>query len=143
MAEKSYTLKFEGYRREVNWKRLPAISGIYCVYACTHDPEEKAVSIRRLLYIGESGNVKKRVPEEPEERRDVWAGMLRRGEELCVGWVEVRPADRKRIEAALIYRHNPPCNTEYVDYFPFDKTTVTTSGSAAKLSKKFTVERDD
>ena len=69
--------------------------------------------------------------------------MLRKGEELCVTRAEVRSADRERVEAALIYHHNPPCNTEYVDYFPFDKTIVTTSGSAAKLSETFTVERDD
>ena len=143
MAEKSYTLDFKGYRREEKWKGLPAISGIYCVYACRYDPDKKTVSIKRLLYIGEAVNVGKRVPEEPEERRDVWAEELRRGEELCVSRAEVGSGDRKRGEAALIYRHKPPCNTKYVDYFPFDKTTVTTSGCNARLSNKFTVERDD
>ena len=143
MAEKSYALNFKGYQREVNWRGLPSISGIYCVYACTYDPEEQAVSIRRLLYIGESGNVGKRVPEEPEKRRDVWASMLRRGEQLCVSRAEVRPSDRKRVEAALIYHHNPPCNTEYVGHFPFNKTTVTTSGDSAKLSREFAVDQKD
>ena len=143
MAEKSYTLDFEGYRREENWKGLPAISGIYCVYACRYDPDKKTVSIRQLLYIGEAGNVGRRVPEEPENRRDVWARELRRGEELCVSRAAVGSADRKRVEAALIYRHKPPCNTEYLYYFPFDKTAVTTSGKNAELSNKFTVERND
>ena len=141
MAEKSYALKFKGYRREVNWSGLPGMSGIYCVYACKYDPAEKAVSIRRLLYIGESGNVGRRVPEEPEKRRDLWASILRRGEQLCVSRAKVPPADRERVEAALIYHHNPPCNSEYVSYFPFDKTTVTTSGDSAELSREFAVDR--
>ena len=143
MAEKSYTVEFTGYRLEKGWEGLPAISGVYCIYACRYDPNEDTVSITRLLYIGEAGNVRRRVPEEPETRRDVWAKQLRRGEELCVSRAGIRSVDRKRVEAALIYRHKPPCNIEYVDYFPFDKTTVTTSGRNAELSNKFTVERAD
>lgn len=143
MAEKSYALKFTGYLLEKDWEGLPTTSGVYCVYACRYNPDKDTVSIRRLLYIGEAGDVAGRVPEEPEKRRDVWAKQLRRGEELCVSQAGVRSLDRKRVEAALIYRHDPPCNTEYVDYFPFDKTTVTTSGRNAKLSDKFKVERAD
>ena len=143
LAEKSYALTFKGYRREKYWKGLPEISGIYCVYACKFDPDKETVAIRQLLYIGESDNIRKRIPEEPKKRRDVWAKELLSGEELCVSRAEVRSADRSRVEAALIYHHKPPCNTEYVDNFPFDKTTVTTSGDNAKLSEKFTEERDN
>ena len=143
MAEKSYTLKFAGYLLEQDWEGLPAISGIYCVYACRYNSDKDTVSIRRLLYIGEAGDVGRRVPEEPKKRRDVWVKQLGRSEELCVSQAGIRSLDRKRVEAALIYRHDPPCNTEYVDYFPFDRTTITTSGRNAKLSNKFTVERAD
>ena len=55
----------------------------------------------------------------------------------------MRYADRKRVEAALTYHHEPPCNIEYVDSFPFDKTNVTTKGETDKLSLDFTVLRDD
>ena len=143
MAKKTYDLNFKGYRREVNWKGLPEISGVYCVYACTYNAKTKKVSIRQLLYIGESRNVRKRVPEEPKKRRDVWASKLRNGEVLCVSRAKVGPADRKRVEAAMIYHHEPPCNCEYVGFFPFDETTVTTNGDTAELSREFTVHRDD
>ena len=143
MAEKSYNLDFDGYLQEVNWSSLPAKSGVYCVYACTYSKKSDKVSIWQLLYIGESGDIKKRVPQGRKTRRDVWASKLKKGEELCVSWTEVGYADRERVEAALIYYHEPPCNDEYVASFPFDKTNVTTEGKTAKLSKKFIVRRDD
>lgn len=143
LAKKTYDLNFKGYRREVNWKGLPAISGVYCVYACRYNAKTKKVSIRQLLYIGESRNVRERVPEEPKKRRDVWAKLLREGEELCVSRAKVGSANRVRVEAALINFHKPPCNDEYVDSFPFDETTVTTNGDTAELSREFTVYRDD
>ena len=143
MAKRSYALEFDGYWREPNWSGLPAESGIYCVYACAYDSGKGTVSIKRLLYVGESGNVRKRVPEEPRNRRDKWAGELNRGEVLCVSCAKITAAVRERVEAAIIYRHEPPCNTEYVDFFPFDATTVSTDGKKAKLSQSFAVERDD
>ena len=48
--------------------------------------------------------------------------------------------ERERAEAAMIYRHKPPENTEYVDTFPYDRTTITTSGRNALLEQHFTVE---
>jgi hypothetical protein len=43
----------------------------------------------------------------------------------------------------MIYHHEPPENTEYIDSFPFDKTKVTTSGTNALMTPSFVVERDD
>ncbi len=143
LAEKTYDLNFKGYCREVNWKGSPAISGVYCVYACRFDARAKSVSIRQLLYIGESDGIARRVPEHPKKRRDVWARRLRSGEELCVSRAKFESADRERVEAALIYRHKPPCNDEYVNCFPFDETTVATIGDTAKLRGEFTVYRDN
>lgn len=39
----------------------------------------------------------------------------------------------------MIFKHKPPCNTEYVDSFPFDETTVRTKGENSLLSPDFTV----
>ena len=36
-------------------------SGVYCVYRCTHDSVNSKVSIKELIYIGESEDVSKRV----------------------------------------------------------------------------------
>lgn len=142
MAEQNYTLDFKGYWREENWGSLPAVAGVYCVYACIHDETSGTVSLQRLLYIGESGNVRRRVPEDPEERLDEWEDELDDDEVLCVSYAKIKPqAARRRAEAAMINHHMPPCNCEYVFDFRFDKTHVKTKGKNAKLTAKFTVER--
>ena len=138
MAAKSYSLDYDGYWRVPNISGLPANSGIYCVYACVHNVSEKTVTLRRLLYIGEAGNVRDRVAKH--ERWDDWVRELKAGEELCFNAALVSPAtDRERAEAAMIHHHKPPCNVEYVNAFPFDTTTVTTRGKNAKLDGYFTV----
>jgi hypothetical protein len=47
------------------------------------------------------------------------------------------------VEAAFIFKHKPPENTEYVDKFPFDTTTIKPREKKAKLSADFTVYRKD
>ena len=138
---KSFTLEFEGYWLEGDWGSLPSVSGLYCVYACTFDSAEDTVSIKRLLYVGESGNVRNRVPEKPKNRRDKWARELKSAEVLCVSCATISASDRDRVEAATIYRHKPTCNEEYVDSFPWPETKVSTSGRNAKLAGSFAVER--
>jgi hypothetical protein len=63
------------------------------------------------------------------------------GEVLCFNAALVSPAaDRERAEAAMINHHKPPCNTKYVSDFPFDETTIATSGTNALLAARFTVK---
>jgi hypothetical protein len=138
MAAKSYSLDFDGYWRAPNIGGLPGKSGVYCVYACVHNVSEKTVTIRRLLYIGEAENIQARVAGH--ERWKDWERELKVGEELCFNAALISPAaDRQRAEAAMIHHHKPPCNVEYVHTFPFDTTTVTTSGKNAKLDSYFAV----
>jgi hypothetical protein len=47
------------------------------------------------------------------------------------------------MEAAYIFKHKPPENEEYIDSFPFDQTTVNSSGITRKLNTSFTVKRTD
>lgn len=138
MAGKSYSLTFDGYWRAPNAGGLPAKSGVYCVYSCTHDARENRVSIRKLLYIGESANVRNRV--DGHERRQDWEQELQYGEVLCFSAALIAPeADRQRAEAAMIHHHKPPCNVEYVRSFPYEQTTISTSGRNARLDSYFTV----
>lgn len=140
MAEKTYALAFDGYWRAPNVDGLPAVSGIYCVYACTNNAQEGTVSIRKLLYMGEAANVRDRVAGH--ERWAEWQTHLLWGEELCFNAAPIAPAsDRQRAEAAMIFHHKPPCNVEYVNTFPFDETTILTSGRNALVDAIFTVYR--
>lgn len=138
MAAKSYSLTFDGYWRAPNASGLPAKSGVYCVYACTYDTRMKTVSLRKLLYIGEAANVRERV--SGHERWQDWERALQYGEILCFSAALIAPkSDRQRAEAAMIYHHKPPCNVEYVHSFPYEQTTISTSGQNALLGSYFTV----
>ena len=111
------------------------------LHTCTHNKEEKTVSIKRLIYIGESEDVNNRI--SGHEKWDDWESYLNKGEVICVSCAPVSDGNRVRAEAAMIYKHDPPENTEYVGYSPFDKTKITTSGENMHLSSTFVIDRDD
>ena len=134
---KTISLKFDGYWREAKKDHIPKVSGIYCVYACSHNPDKKTVSIRELIYVGESLDVHERLASH-ERVRD-WEKRLRYGETLCYSVAEVGSGDRVRAEATVIYRHKPPCNTECTNRFSFENTVIKTSGMNKFLDAEFTV----
>lgn len=134
MTELNYNLNYIGYLEEKNEAHLPTASGIYNVYACT------SYRLRSLLYIGEAENLRQRVLNH--EKKSIWRQKLYRGEKLYFSYTLIRPnGARKRVEAALIYKHKPSCNTEYLYYFPFDTTYVTSKGKNAFIKNTFTVRR--
>lgn len=136
---KNIRLDFEGYWLEANKNGIPDASGIYCVYACTYNANTDKVSVRDLIYVGESDNVWNRISNH--ERLADWKKRLRPNETLCYSFAGVNENDRVRAEAAVIFHHKPPCNTEYRNSFPFDTTTVTTSGCNAMIDSGYTVSR--
>lgn len=134
------TLNFNGYRLERDKSTLPSVSGIYCVYACTYVASTDSVLIRSLLYVGESENIHDRI--EDHERLPDWKKKLKPSETLCYSYAEVDDEDdRHRAEAATINYHKPPCNTEFVNAFPFSTTTLHISGKSKYLEPYFTVYR--
>ncbi|MCO7247533.1 GIY-YIG nuclease family protein [Halomonas sp. Mc5H-6] len=139
MAAQTYSMDFDGYWRDENKGSLPAKSGVYCVYSCVHNRSEKTVSINKLIYIGEAANVNARVAGH--ERYNDWKRHLKSGEELCFNFGGVGASDRDRCEAALIFKHKPPENSEYVSSFPFDQTTMKLTGKTRLLTENFTVYR--
>jgi excinuclease UvrABC nuclease subunit len=139
MAEKTITVEFDGYWRDENKGSIPAKSGVYCVYECTRNVEDKTVAIHKLIYIGEAKDVRSRVANHEDYTN--WLNHVRKGNELCFSFGGVEATDRARAEAAIIFKHKPPENTEYVESFPFDKTTMSLSGATAKLNRYFTVNK--
>lgn len=138
MAATTYALAFNGYWRATHIAGLPSASGIYGVYACTYNAQEGTVSIRKLVYIGEASSVHDRVAGH--ERWSDWQRHLVFGEELSFNAALIAPAsDRRRAEAAMIHRHKPPCNVDFVHAFPYDQTTIFTSGKSALMDPYFTV----
>jgi excinuclease UvrABC nuclease subunit len=139
MASNSYSLDFNGYWREENIGGIPKASGVYCVYACTYNAEAKTVSIRLLIYIGEAEDANDRIAKH--EKWADWRKHLQRGEQLCFNFAPVESTERQRVEAALIFHYKPPENSEYRDTFPFDETTISTTGRNSFLSGTFTVRK--
>ena len=136
------SLDYDGYWREPAVGGIPNQSGVYSVYACTHNAAANTVTIRKLLYIGESATVRDRIQQHLSGATGrSWKQHLLAGEVLCFAFAPISGATRKRAEAALIYKHKPPENTEYVYSFPakWSPTTVKTSGRNKLLSSHFTV----
>lgn len=132
-------LGFSGYWRVPNLNGVPDTSGIYTVYACTNT-SKSMVSIRKLLYIGESAGARTRIRQHlAGQTGKAWKRLLRPSEELCFGHAPALQADRERGEAALIFKHKPPANTQCVDDFPYERTRVVSRGRAALLAPDFIV----
>ena len=129
-AKMSIDLIFDGYW-PVPTPDVAQFSGIYCVYAWSDVP--------RLLYIGESKNVGGRVANH--ERQPDWERAAD-GDALFFSAAPVPAASRKLAEAAMIHEHQPPCNDEYVEDFPFDTTCVTATGKNEGLKSYFLVSED-
>jgi hypothetical protein len=127
MSAKIYYLNFEGYWRENELYSIPKHSGVYCVYACTHDSLRNLVNLRTLIDIKGAEDIYASVAK-PENWPN-WRKHLRPGEQLCFSTAAVDPPDIQRVEAGLIFHHKPPQDSEYHDSFPFEPTTViNTSG---------------
>lgn len=139
MAEQTFNQIFDGYWRESNKGGLPEKSGVYCVYDCKYNILTKKVTLNKLIYIGESENVNQRIANH-EKLKD-WEKKLSENSELCYSFSPVDLDSITRVEAALINFHKPICNTQYLENFPFDKTTVKTSEKNKFLSGIFTIER--
>lgn len=139
MMAKTISLSFAGYWREVNKGSVPAESGIYLVYVCRYNETKDTVTLDKLIYIGEAEDVNDRIANHEDWPK--WHRYVPTGSEICFSFAGIASPDRERAEAALIYYHKPPCNVEYVDSFPFEDTTVESTGKCALLSSPVTVRR--
>ncbi len=139
MAARTISLEFDGYWREPKVGGVPAESGVYVLYECTYNSEKKKVSLKRILYIGEADDVRDRLKnhEKWPKCHDYCSG----GSQLCCSFAAISKPDRLRAQAALIFEHKPPVNTDYKVSFPFDQTSITAEGEVTLLTKRFTVER--
>jgi hypothetical protein len=135
---KTIKLVFDGYYGEelLPLKDKHNCSGIYAVYAGRQ--MGSGISLRELLYIGESENAATR-PGKNHESYRAWKRKLENGELLYFAFSDVSSADRERAEAALIYYNQPCCNEQNMESFSYPETTIETSGLALRLGGTFTV----
>ncbi len=140
-------------------EEMPEKKGIYFVYRCktSVDDNGKIILDRngkpkkrldKLLYIGESGDVRKRMKDHNRDD-DVRTNDIPKTESLYYTFAEYDGSDenRRRIESALIYEHRKILpdgvgNSKNTKTFDYDETTIKITGNYAyRLTKEFTQER--
>jgi len=139
MAAKTISLNFHGYWTEPEISGIPKQSGVFVVYECTKDEQEKSFFLK-VIYIGESENVNERIATH--KKWPLWRKHCS-ANRICFSFAHVSNTDRKRSAAALIHKHKPPVNDGYIVIFPFDDTTMKLGGKIALLIRSFTVNRKD
>lgn len=117
-------LNFVGYFRNSPVEKYSNVEGIYIVYAGKQTTSNRC-EINRILYIGEScTTITERLAKH--NKKQEWQKSLKEDESLYFAIAAVKGADRRNAEAALIYRHKPKFNTEYIEDYPYDKVAITT-----------------
>ncbi len=139
MNAHEYTLEFKGYKLEGNENTFEHDSGIYCVYACTYNPVENTVRIRRLLYIGQAEDFN--VRHQNHNKKSEWNAQLLSGEKLCYSRAHLGVRSLDICEAAMIFEHQPVCNDTADVGFHHDTTHILTTGKNSLLHTDFTVYR--
>ncbi len=139
MTAQTFNINIDGYWRDQNKSGIPNHSGVYFVYDASYDSNKDTVTLHKIIYIGEAGKVRERI--YGHEKFDDWLKHVRSGNELCFSTGYVEATYRERVEAAYIFEHKPPENDEYKDSFPFDTTTVVSSGKTVLINTKLTVYR--
>jgi hypothetical protein len=130
-------LTIEGYWRDINKRGLPIYSGIFFVYQTKYNPASDTVNLLKVLYVGEAENVRDRILSHP--RYPAWISYLMEGEELSFSAGYVDGSNRTRVKAAFIFKLRPIANTDYKEFFPFEKITVLSAGKTSLLDTDFSV----
>lgn len=134
----TYNLDFKGFYLDCDKNSLPKDAGIYCVYSCKYNKKTDRVCNLVLLYIGESENINERHKDNNHEHYEDFLSYLDDDETLCYSYSLIRNEDdRKRCEAALIYKMQPPINSKCKDSFDYQTTKIVTSGNNSKLCNSF------
>lgn len=139
MAAETFEIDINGYLLESDKERLPKHPGVYFVYEGTFDKEKDTIAILKLIYIGEAKCLYERIINH--EKYEDWKKYVGEGNTLCYSSGRIARTYRERVEAAYIFKHKPTENDEYKNNFPFDQTTVKSSGKTALLNTDFTVDR--
>ncbi|MBI2257794.1 MAG: hypothetical protein HYU67_02730 [Flavobacteriia bacterium] len=61
---KKKIVNIEGYWLKKNFNELPAISGIFFIYECKHVIKNDIIVLKKIIYIGESDNIKEDIKNE-------------------------------------------------------------------------------
>ena len=120
-----FSIDIQGYYRDASRESFPNSPGVYFVYRGYLVPHLKTVTLKELLYIGESGDICTRLSNH--ERRNDFLSSLQPDEELFYSFAitsNLSDKNRQRVEAALIYELCPPLNTSSTESFGYGLTII-------------------
>jgi hypothetical protein len=136
---KTINLNFDGYWREINTDSIPRKSGVYAVYVGRYDEQNKTVTFDKLIYFGEAEDANERISNH--DKWGEWRKEVPKGSETLFSFAEVVSPDRERAQCALIYYHQPVCNEKSTEEFPYEETTVVSTGKAALIKSPITMKK--
>jgi excinuclease UvrABC nuclease subunit len=128
----TYNVIFQGYIRDENKDSLPSYSGIYMVYRCTYDSENKTVSLKELIYIGQAENIHDRINNH--DKYNDFKGALQTDEQICYSYAEVSKDDLDVVENALVFAQKPKLNDLLKDSFKYKPAQFSIEGRTALLT---------
>lgn len=132
---KIVTLNFKGYFfDETSKTNFPGHEGIYCVYRGTLSEDKKSCSLKELLYIGESDNLKNRIISH--EKWEEWKLQLNKGESLFFSYA-LTDSYREEIEKVLIYHKKPRCNTKNIQSYNVTSLQIEITGQHKDLDDTY------
>lgn len=116
--------------------------GVYFIYA------KKPMGVPKLLYIGETGDpIMHRISEHMRDKKkfECWSQEVDCiNSNLYFASCEVKmDCERKKIEAALIYELQPPCNKNHRKNYDFESVSITieSNSSHLKIPSKIEVKK--
>lgn len=131
--KKKYYVYFNGYRLEEKAEGLPDYSGIYMAYRCTYNKDIDKVSLKEIVYIGQTWNLAESILGH-KDKKDLH-NVCESGETICYAYAFVSLRDIDIVENALVYAQKPRLNTNsgLKNSFNYRPTTFEVEGTCAKL----------
>jgi hypothetical protein len=142
MAALSCNINIEGYWRKANNQYIPNHNGIFFVYLASYNGADDTITPKKLIYIGSAVRIKEQVQNDLLTNNP-WRHFESTDDELCFSAAYIPELDTERILSASIYYYKPPGNSQYVDYFTYDPTTIISTGKTALLDSYFMVQKKD
>jgi len=131
-------VELEGFWREDYLEFIPEISGIYVVYESYFDEEEDFLDFHRIIYIGESNNLKNNLLNHPD--LNTWRAGLKVKNELSFAYTACDEKDRERIKSAYVNQHKPSFNHASEFEFPFQRTVIISRGNLGLIEPVIDLE---
>lgn len=135
MAERTFKQEFIGYYTDCKYfeptiKYIPENSGVFLVYKGVQ-MNESVYDIDELIYIDVAENLKESIENNP--KKSIWRDHVGESYDLFYSVTFVDIAYMEILKAALVFSSKPILNKEYIESFPFDKTTVICEGACNGL----------